>query len=70
MTDHGHAKEVGAELNGCRLVGDYLGLGRLRLDGFVSLDAGAEEGVAVTRPLRFEGGRALQVNADAAQGSL
>jgi hypothetical protein len=32
-----------------------------RLDGFVSLDAGAEASVIVTRPLRFEGNR-LQLN--------
>ena len=70
MPHGGITERVGTEVDGRQLVGDYLGLARLRLDGFVSLDAGAEEGVVVTRPLRFEGGSALQVNADAAQGSL
>ena len=40
-----------------------------RLDGFVSLDAGAFEGWARTVPLE-PAGRRLEVNADAAAGSL
>jgi hypothetical protein len=46
-----------------------IGLGKLRLDGFVSMDAGAEEGELVTRPLRFDD-PALFVNADAARGQI
>ena len=46
-----------------------IGLARLRLDGFVSLHAGAEEGIVETRPIRFEGER-LYVNADASKGRI
>jgi hypothetical protein len=38
-----------------------INLATLRLDGWVSVDAGAEEGVLTTRPLRFEG-RQLVLN--------
>jgi hypothetical protein len=70
---------------GCLIVGDRLhfyasgasaspkvkttGLATLRRDGFVSLDAGSEAGVVVTRPVKF-GGRRLFVNADTRNGSL
>jgi len=60
---------VGKEHNGRPLRGDALGLARLRLDGFVSVQAGAAEGSLTTRPLRCSGGE-LRVNADAAGGSL
>ena len=43
-------------------------LGKLRLDGFVSLDAD-ERGAVTTKPFRADGGR-LRVNADAAGGAL
>jgi hypothetical protein len=46
-----------------------IGLATLRLDGFVSLDAGEEEGTVLTKPLEFEGGQLL-VNADASAGQL
>lgn len=46
-----------------------IGLGKLRLDGFVSMDAGETEGVLVTRPLRFEDA-GLFVNADASKGEV
>jgi hypothetical protein len=46
-----------------------IGLARLRRDGFVSLDAGAEPGLLLTRPLHFEG-KELHLNADAASGSV
>ncbi len=46
-----------------------LGLARLRLDGFVSVEAGPAEGSLTTRPFRCSGGE-LRVNADAAGGSL
>jgi hypothetical protein len=46
-----------------------IGRAAWRLDGLVSLDAGAEEGRIETVPLRPAGGR-LFVNADAAHGEL
>ena len=46
-----------------------IGLAKLRLDGFVSIDAGAEEGTLTTRPLVFLGDT-LVVNANAKSGSL
>ena len=49
--------------------GGALGLGRLRLDGFVSVDAGPDEGRLTTRPL-VVGGDGLVVNAQAGQGVL
>jgi hypothetical protein len=39
-----------------------IGLATLRLDGFVSLDAGATSGTLLTRPLELDGGT-LTVNA-------
>jgi hypothetical protein len=46
-----------------------IGLATLRLDGFVSVNAGEEEGTLTTRPLVFIGDT-LVVNANAAGGSL
>ena len=47
-----------------------MGIAKLRRDGFVSLDAGAESGTVITRPLKFSG-RTLYVNAHIhPQGSL
>ena len=46
-----------------------LGLARLRRDGFVSLDAGDEEGYLLSKPLLLEDGE-LHVNTDAAAGFL
>jgi len=46
-----------------------IGLAKLRLDGFVSLDAGDTEGTVTTRPLLFEG-RKLVINARAGEGSV
>jgi len=40
-----------------------------RLDGFVSLDAGEQQGVIITRPFIFEG-KKLKLNVDAARGSV
>ena len=40
----------------------HTGLATLRLDGFASINAGAEEGRLLTRPLGFTG-RHLHVNA-------
>ena len=47
----------------------FIGMGSLRLDGFVSADAGAAEGVLETKPLA-PAGKNLWVNADAKAGSL
>ena len=44
-----------------------INLAQLRLDGFVSLNAGPEEGIVVTRPLVWRGS-SLWVNADLTQG--
>ncbi len=46
-----------------------VGLAKIRLDGFVSLDAGPAEGIVVTTPFKFDG-RQLEVNADAADGHI
>ena len=46
-----------------------IGLAKLRVDGFVSIDAGAEVGTLTTRPLVFLGDT-LVVNANAEGGSL
>jgi hypothetical protein len=49
--------------------GGSTGLAILRRDGFASMDAGEEEGVLTTRPVRF-GGKHLFVNVAAGQGRL
>ena len=46
-----------------------LGLATLRRDGFVSLDAGEEEGYLLTKPLVIEG-QQFHINADANRGYL
>jgi len=46
-----------------------IGVAELRLDGFVSLDAGDEEGVITTVPIKLQGDR-LAINIDAHVGSL
>jgi hypothetical protein len=46
-----------------------IGLAKLRLDGFVSMDAGTEEGSLTTKPLRFSDA-GLYVNANARGGEL
>ena len=45
-----------------------LGLATLRRDGFASLEAGADEGMLITRPLVFDGEGRLFVNAEVAHG--
>jgi hypothetical protein len=66
FTEHGGALYGGVEHEG----GYFDSLLRLvqRLDGFVSLDAGARKGIVTTRPLVF-GGKSLTINA-AAKGSV
>jgi len=46
-----------------------IGLATLRLDGFVSVEAGQQEGTLTTKPLVFIGD-ALEINANAQGGSL
>ncbi len=46
-----------------------MGVAKLRVDGFVSIDAGPRPGRLRTRPLLFQG-RELHVNVNAGQGSL
>lgn len=48
---------------------DCIGLAKLRLDGFASLDAGHFAGTLKTQPMVFEGDR-LRVNADTRHGQL
>ena len=57
-TTHGEKPNTGA-----------IGLGTLRLDGFVSMDAGQAGGELTTKPCLLQGGR-LYVNVDVAGGSL
>jgi len=47
-----------------------IGLATLRLDGWVSVDAGPEGGSVTTKALVFEAGRKLVINAAARQGSV
>ncbi|GAJ11744.1 unnamed protein product, partial [marine sediment metagenome] len=46
-----------------------IGLAKLRLDGFVCLEARSKTGAVVTRPFRLEGS-GLEVNVDASAGSI
>jgi hypothetical protein len=46
-----------------------IGLAKIRLDGFIALEAGEEPGQVVTKPFRVDGDR-LEVNIDARQGQL
>jgi len=41
------------------------GLATMRLDGFAAMDASGEVATLITRPIRFEEGRRLLINADA-----
>lgn len=46
-----------------------IGLAKLRLDGFVSIDAAREEGSLLTKPLKLEGSN-LVINAEARSGQV
>jgi len=46
-----------------------IGLAKLRLDGFISLEAGEETGTVVTKPFKLEGER-LEINVNAEGGSM
>jgi len=62
-------KLVGTTVNGHRVMG-ALGLAKLRLDGFVSLHAGASEGMVLTRQIRIGDRTLVRVNADAGHGMV
>jgi hypothetical protein len=64
-----HPDEVGSDKPVRHPDSGAICLARLRLDGFVSLDAGAAGGTVLTRPLIFSG-RSLHVNVDALHGEL
>jgi hypothetical protein len=49
--------------------GGMIGLAKLRLDGFVCLEAGNEWGQIMTKPFKLEG-ETLEVNIDASQGEF
>ena len=59
FTEHGGARYGGVEHDGTGF--DRLIRLNQRLDGFVSIDAGATAGKVITRPLRFNG-RKLELN--------
>ena len=59
----------GFEQDNAMYAGGATGLATLRRDGFASLDAGPEQGVLSTRPVRFSGNR-LFVNVDCPTGEL
>ena len=61
---------LGTQHNGQLLRGDALGIAELRVDGFVSIAAGDQPGSLTTRPLRFDEGNALRLNADASRGEV
>ncbi len=62
--DHNHSRPPGVSHSP-----NGIGLAKLRLDGFLSLEAGSAEGSVTTRPFTFEGER-LMINAAAPQGRL
>ncbi len=62
--DHNHQLPPGVSR-----VTNGIGLAKLRLDGFVSLQAGTDEGSLTTRPFTFEGER-LTINAAAPRGRV
>ena len=47
-----------------------VGLARLRLDGWVSIDAGSQEGALTTKPFACNGGRRLEINAKTLDGGF
>jgi hypothetical protein len=49
--------------------GGQIGLAKLRLDGFVCLEAGDDWGQVITKPFKLEGDT-LEVNVDASQGEF
>jgi hypothetical protein len=67
---HGHEPEgAKSDSTGNRAYRSAIGRATMRLDGMISLRAGAEETAITTKPLLFDGD-ALEVNASCSQGSL
>jgi hypothetical protein len=60
--------KVGKKTGG-RLWTESVGLAKLRLDGFISVDAGEKEGTLVTNPVSFSGDK-LWLNLNASRGSI
>src|SRR5262249_53018818 len=60
---------LGKLIDGRRRMG-AVGLAKLRRDGFVSLHAGADEGLVITRPLVLREPKRLVVNAAARRGAI
>jgi hypothetical protein len=65
---HGNPAYHGGKYDKSKL-GSGIGLATLRLDGFVSISAGAVTGTLTTKPLRFKGDQ-LTINADAIDGII
>ncbi|PYV14842.1 MAG: hypothetical protein DMG07_11030 [Acidobacteria bacterium] len=61
---------IGKSTGGRTFLGDALGIARLRLDGFVAVQALDRPGILTTKPLSFDSARELRVNVAAAGGSL
>ena len=66
---NGEDKTLGTIVDGQRRMG-AVGVATMRLDGFVSLHAGSDEGVVLTRRIHLLNQRHLWLNADASQGSI
>ncbi len=64
---HGQHSEAWEAARTSPGTGGGIGLAKLRLDGWVSLDAGNEPGTLTTKPLKFEGDE-LVINANAQDG--
>ena len=60
---------LGKMVNGQRVMA-AVGLAKLRLDGFVSLHAGDDEGMVLTRQILLHDQKHLRINADASHGSV
>ena len=57
FSDHSHNGPVATDSTA-------IGLAKLRLDGFVSIDADAKEGTLTTKPFTPDGGQTVVINAD------
>jgi hypothetical protein len=60
FSDHSHHGPVATDSSA-------IGLAKLRLDGFVSIDADAKEGTLTTKPFTPDGAQTLVINADASK---
>lgn len=61
---------IGRTIDGKTFVGDALGLAKLRLDGFVSIETSRRVGTLTTWPLSAKAANGLRLNADADAGSI